>query len=276
MRAGVRGGPRSQQGMALAIVVWFIAGMSLLVGGIVTHARIDTKMAQAHVARAKAVAAGDGAIRMQLARGLAGPRRGEQDVNLLLGEHRLGELRVTVQLYPTTGLIGLNSASSEMLAALFEVVGQLPPDEANALAGDVVKWREGASLTGNNNGPKRFNTVEDLLRVEGMRRTLLDAVRDYVVAGNLAGRAVDWSVAPPGLLPVLARAAPDRVSAAQRRRDAAQESTGASLSGSYRADALVSYGGKQWLRRLWVSPGNGNGAFDWRVVRAEPARVRPG
>ena len=55
-----------QKGVALAIVVWFIAGMSLLVAGIVSHARVDTQMAQLHIARAKAVAAGDGAIQLML------------------------------------------------------------------------------------------------------------------------------------------------------------------------------------------------------------------
>ena len=44
-----------QKGVALAIVVWFIAGMSLLVAGIVSHARVDTQMAQLHIAKAKAV-----------------------------------------------------------------------------------------------------------------------------------------------------------------------------------------------------------------------------
>ena len=56
-----------ERGVALAIVVWFIAGMSLLVAGIVSHARVDTQMAQLHVARAKAAAAGDGAIQLMMA-----------------------------------------------------------------------------------------------------------------------------------------------------------------------------------------------------------------
>ena len=43
-----------QSGVALAIVVWFLAAMSLLVSGIVFQAKVDTRMAQLHVARAKA------------------------------------------------------------------------------------------------------------------------------------------------------------------------------------------------------------------------------
>ena len=37
-----------QRGVALGIVVWFIAGMALLVSGIIAEARIDTRMAQVH------------------------------------------------------------------------------------------------------------------------------------------------------------------------------------------------------------------------------------
>ena len=46
-RSGVQ-----QRGVALGIVVWFIAGMALLVSGIIAEARIDTRMAQIHYFRA--------------------------------------------------------------------------------------------------------------------------------------------------------------------------------------------------------------------------------
>ena len=56
-----------QRGVALGVVVWFIAGMALLVSGIIAEARIDTRMAQIHYFRAQAAAAGDGAINLALA-----------------------------------------------------------------------------------------------------------------------------------------------------------------------------------------------------------------
>ena len=76
----------SQKGVALAIVVWFIAGMSLLVAGIVSHARVDTQMAQLHVARAKAVAAGDGAIQLMLAERLLKQGTAADEQSLLSGQ----------------------------------------------------------------------------------------------------------------------------------------------------------------------------------------------
>ncbi len=58
---------KGESGVALGIVVWFIAGMALLVSGIVSEARIDTRLAQLHYFKAQAAAAGDGAINLALA-----------------------------------------------------------------------------------------------------------------------------------------------------------------------------------------------------------------
>ena len=89
-----------QKGVALAIVVWFIAGMSLLVAGIVSHARVDTQMAQLHVGRAKAVAAGDGAIQLMLADRLLKQGASANEQSLLSGVYELGSLEVLVMLFP--------------------------------------------------------------------------------------------------------------------------------------------------------------------------------
>jgi hypothetical protein len=42
----------------------------------------------------------------------------------------------------------------------------------------------------------------------------------------------------------------------------------------YRADALVTYGGRTWLRRQWLTQGaSRSSALPWRTVRTEPPRV---
>ena len=98
----------SERGVALAIVVWFIAGMSLLVAGMVSQARLDTRMAQLHVARAKAAAACDGAIQRMLAERLLVSRPGVSGANLLQGEYQMGDTTVSVTLYPETAFINMN------------------------------------------------------------------------------------------------------------------------------------------------------------------------
>jgi hypothetical protein len=177
-----------QHGVALAIVVWFIAGMSLLVVGIVSHVRVDTQMAQVHVARAKAVAAGDGAIQLMLADRLLNVDPATGEPGRLTGKYQLGNNEVTVTLYPATDFINIDSAPQKVLAALFLLEGQVSEGEANSLADNVVKWRGG--LSGSDSAQSRINTfaaIEDLLRVEGMHRTLFDAIRDFIVVGQGGG-----------------------------------------------------------------------------------------
>ncbi|HEY6130907.1 MAG TPA: hypothetical protein VIV27_02760 [Halioglobus sp.] len=268
---------RRQRGVALAIVVWFIAGMSLLVAGIVSHARVDTRMTQLHVAKAQAVAAGDGAIQLMLAERLLRVEPAPAGDATLAGHYQLGRSRVSVTLYPAAGLVNLNTAPQQVLAALFLVVGRLPEDKANMLADNVVRWRAGFR------GPDiaaahGFQAIEDLLRVEGMSRTLLDGIRDFIVAGTPGGTGTDWVLAPATLLQVLEKANPGALDDVNSRRQQAAGSVdraSRSMSGMYRADALVNYGEQTWLRRRWVSVGStpaGSG-LPWRTVRTEPPRV---
>ncbi len=276
-----------QRGVALAIVVWFIAGMSLLVAGIVSHARVDTRMAQLHVARAKAAAAGDGAIQLMMADLVTGKINASGGQSLPGGVYRMGELEVVVTLVPISGLIDLNRASGEILAALFTIAAQLDPAQAQTLADNVIKWRSsGAGSPGSFAGKSRFAAMEDLLRVDGVGRTLLDAVRDYVVAGMPSRRGTNWSLAPETVLAVIRKTDPQKADAVlQQRSRLAERSTessagtgaggGLSLAGdSYRADAVVHYGDRAWLRRRWVSRGGkASSLVPWRIVRTEGPRV---
>lgn len=273
----------SQRGVALAIVVWFIAGMSLLVAGIVSVASVDTRMTQLHVARAKVSAAGDGAVQLLLADLVSGRLPGRSHTGPEHTQYRLGDIEVAVNLVPTAGLIDLNSATPELLAALFTLAGGVDRVEAESLADNVVDWRRPASVPGGDSRvSSRFREVEDLLRVEGIGRTLLDGVREYVVAGNAARGGMDWSRAPPAVFAVLQEADERKYAAVARRRarlaNAVTNSpTGKNPggSGAYRADAVVRYGDRTWLRRHWVVlESTGNSLLPWRILRTEAARVR--
>jgi type II secretory pathway component PulK len=271
--AGHRGAcSRRQQGVALAIVVWFIAGMSLLVAGIVAQARVDTQMAQVHVARAKTAAAGDGAIQLMMVDLMTGRREaGEMPV----GRYRVGDIEATVWMVPEAGLIDLNSAQPEVLSALFSLAGGIPGEQARLLAETVVKSRTAGAGSG-----LRLNAVEDLLRLPGASRTLLDSVRDFIVVAESSQGAFNWSLAPEEVLGVLARANPAQADAERARRgalwagDPRSGGQAASRSGAYRADAIVRYGDKTWLRRRWISiETSSSSALPWRYTRTEPPRV---
>ena len=275
---------RPESGVALAIVVWFIAGMSLLVAGIVSHARVDTHMAQLHVARAKVSAAGDGATNLIMAELVAGKLSRAVLQGVQAGNYRLGDIDVAVTLVSTSGLIDLNRAPAGMLAALFAVAGGLDETEAQRLAGNVVDWRKPASKQpGIKRGSSKFTEIEDLLRVEGVSRTLFDAVRGYIVAGRASSGAMNWLQAPQQLLAVLEKLDSRQRGALLQRKELAASRTadesaaGSRGSGVYRVDALVHYGGRAWLRRRWVSSESaGNSLLLWRILRTEPPRVVEG
>ncbi|GAB5452711.1 MAG: hypothetical protein Hals2KO_30390 [Halioglobus sp.] len=268
-----------QTGVAIAVVMWFVAGMAILVAGIVMDARMDTRMAQVHLGRAKAAAAGDGAIALALleVRTRASEREsGPPDDPI----YRLGDTVVQVQLQPQSGLINLNLAPRSLLAALFQVKGGLDEPAAAELAGIVVEWRSSRDGAQRRPGASGFRTPEDLLRVRGFSRTLLDAIRDYVVvgSGSSAGGAVNWVLAPEPLLAVAQQAVPDSLASILDRR--AQQRLAAS-AGKYRVDALVRYGDRVWQRRQWVTMGSAQGgrrgsSLPWQVERMEQARIYTG
>jgi len=274
----------AQSGVALAVVVWFIAGMSLLVAGIVSTASVDARMAQLHVSRAKVSAAGDGAIHLFLADLVTGKIPAATLQSLTAVEYRLGELVVSVKLVPAVGLIDLNMATHDDLSALFLIAGGVDQAQAKYLADNVVNWRRPAtarSLTKSTRA--RFAEIEDLLRVEGVTRSVLDGVRDCVTAGGSSTGSTDVSLAPPEVLAVLQKSNPGKYGAAQSRRgrpaggQAAGSRAAALGGGSLRADAEISYGGRTWRRRRWVEMApDGLSLLRWRMIRTEAPRVVAG
>lgn len=283
LQRGSHSGNR-EHGVALAIVVWFIAGMSLLVAGIVAQARVDTQMAQTHVARAKAMAAGDGAIALMMVDAMTAKRNVDEPP---LGNYRLGELDVTVTLLPATGLIDINGASAEVLYALFLVAGGLQEEEARLLAENMVQSRTARRDQG---GVVKLAAIEDLLRVPGISRTLLDAVRDFIVVSKSGRGSTNWAQAPDALLDILAKTDPAKADAVMARQSRAAASfprspgsqsrnsgKSGSLTGTLRADAIVRYGDKLWLRRRWISiESSPLTELPWHVTRTEPPRVLMG
>ena len=259
--------------------------MSLLVSGIVSIARVDTQMAQLHVARAKAVAAGDGAIHLLMADILSGKLNIKASRGILTKRYRVGELDVEVSLVPASGLVNLNSASAKILSALFVVTANLGEGEAKIAADNVVKWRFEKPGTGR----RQFAAIEDLLRVDGVSRTMLDGVRDYVMVGRASGRNTNWSSAPESILAIMKKADPQKADSIIKRRGgnpgeaganpgaAAGSSEGkvAGTNGPYRVDAIVRYGDKSWLRRRWVSRSGtrSESQLPWRITRTEAPRV---
>ena len=163
--------------------------------------------------------------------------------------------------------------------------GKLPPGQAKLIADNVVKWRSSGAVDGGRSSQRRrLHALEDLLRVEGVNRGLLDAIRDLVVAGDWYSGTMDWSASPESMVEMLEELNPGQMDAVQRRRGKLAGGPGGDIrrstgggAGTFRADALVSYGGRTWLRRRWVGQGSAPGSqLPWHVVRTEPPRVVEG
>lgn len=266
--------PTNQRGVALAIVIWFIAGMSLLVSGIVAQARVDTQLAQLHLSRAKVAAAGDGAINLALLdRVRQGGTRGDRDRGK---EYRIGDIGVAVELVSTSGLLDLNEATAEQLTVLFTAAANIPNSDARYLAANVIKWRSGRggkSAASNNKkapatGPDGIRCPRGSIAGGGFYPQCSGCGQGLRCGGQAGARGFNMADAPPYVRQALSRA----FSGQSARNPGEQDSGG--LSGAYRVDAVVLYGDTRWLRRRWVITGSSeNSSLPWQVVRTEPARV---
>ncbi|MFT4768630.1 MAG: general secretion pathway protein K [Glaciecola sp.] len=264
---------RREAGVALAVVVWFIAGMSLLVAGVVMSARTDVRLAQLHMGRAEASAAGDGAVNLLLADIRDGVYAKDSPPRLPQQRYQLGDLQVDVVAVPAEWLVDINAATAPLLANVLQISGALQQDSAQLLANAVVQWR----FSPNGAAGKRFEAIEDLLSVQGANRRTWDRVRDYVAAPGGGAGLSRPSARAQHVMGLLRRLTPaQRVMAAEQAP--VDVNVGAARFSGYRVDALVRVGDTFWLRRRWVSMSASVGVLPWRVYRTEPARIvsRPG
>jgi hypothetical protein len=263
---------KRESGVALGMVVWFLAGMSLLVSGIVYQARLDTRMAQLHKSRAIAVSAGDGAMLLMLADLVNFMEQKSPGDPALSGVYTVGDHEVKIQLVPTVGLVNMGKAPGDLLVSLLVSEGGLPRDQAQMLADNVVKWRRGDASRTKGKRPDKLESAEDLMQINDFSRTVWDAIRDSIVVGSAgAPSGMDLEKAPGSLRRALAggglRASPDQAEKKTVSGRRGRRSTG----GSYRVDALVEYGGRLWLRRKWVTvtrDKSGN-SLPWQFNRVE-------
>lgn len=285
-RVRVRG---SEAGVALAILVWFLAAMSLLVAGIVMQARVDTKLSGLHQTRARVESAGDGAIQLALAELLELELDGEfSGRSAHYGAHTLGKLQVAVMLTPLSGLIDLNTAPEGLLSALFASIDGLDESAAYELSASVVKWRSAALEDAGDNTGGRFEVLEDLLMVEGVDRHIFEAVQDSAYVDRQASSGVDWVSAPVSVLRALGEVGEEAAmelieSRLTEKVDYLEPPAGMDLSyqqavesSSYRADALVIFDKTIYLRRRWVDRARvGADGLPWLFFRTEAVRVVP-
>ena len=277
LRLGRQGG-HTQRGIALAVVVWFLAGMSLLVAGVVFSARTDVRLAQVHIARAQVTSAGDGAINLLMADITENILKADNGA-LLQARYVVGDDTVTVHAVPSGALLDVTRASAAELAAAASASGRVPGGDAMGLARAVVQYRESP------NRRARIDSIEDLLGANGVNRAALDALRDYVVVGQTSRLALVSNKQPDkpnaqfqSRVSVLQNWAPEgraKHPELLARARLPEDAVSGDARG-YRVDALVRRDRDVWLRRRWVGSGGGRGSgLPWSFSRTEPVRMVP-
>jgi len=213
-----------QRGVALLLVLWACTLLAILLGGYAALARTEGLQARYDFAQTQAHYAAEAGV-MRAVYGLQDPQAKQR----WIGDGRTytfhyGDATVRLSSVDEGGKVDLNTASPEVLQALFQATG-MPQAQAQILAGRVVDWRNPVNLVGaadsgraayaaagRDYGPRNapFASVEELQMVLGMTPALYR---------QLAGVITIWSgsTSPdPDMAPPLALAAIPGMTAQQR------------------------------------------------------------
>lgn len=276
-----------QRGVALAVLLWMIAALSVMAAGIVLMARIDVRLAQIQVREVQAAALGDGVAHLLLRDMARLQREGlYAQRGIVTGIYQLGERQIQVRAVPISGLIDINQAGPLLWVDLLQYRAGLTEENAVALAEKIIAWR--APLAQEQQGMPlqrrgRFEVLEDLMLVEGFTREILEGIRPaaHSYQGNIG---IDLTSAPAEVLLVLARGDKELVERFMAERaenpwvswDGYPGLTPEHLAGGgsalFRIDArILQTDGKVLQRSRWVQTGSaGRDQLPWRRLRGEP------
>lgn len=187
MSAPRRNRPARMRGVALLLVLWLVLLLAGIVAAFALSARVESTSGNGLARGVRAAQAARAGIELAVAR-MSDPepqRRWTPDGSP--HAFTLGDAEVEVAVRDENAKIDLNGAPLDLLARLFEQLGE-PRDAANRLAGAIVDWRDPDSLTqpgggaedadyaaaGLEGGAKDapFETVAEVEQVLGMRPDL--------------------------------------------------------------------------------------------------------
>ncbi|MHA6574673.1 type II secretion system minor pseudopilin GspK [Pseudomonas yamanorum] len=158
---------RHQRGVALLLVLWVLALLSLLLGGLAGWVQLETRQALWHRQHTQALLAAEAGVALAL-QGLADPLQRKQwvadgrEIPLVLDDAQLH-----VSLRSERGKLYLNSAEAGDFVRLALACGATQA-QANRLARDLDARR--------NQGLAPFRVVEEVRQLPGMTQALYSAL----------------------------------------------------------------------------------------------------
>lgn len=182
------------QGMALVLVLWIVAALSIFAMGLGRVVRQEAALANVSRNMTYGRAAGEAAIFEVLQRMSVQP----QVTDTLVTQNTvfMGQ-SIELQIVPWSGLININAVPAPLLAMLLQHAAQMSPAEASSLAQTVVQARE--SIRSGSGGQVQWDAPEDLLQVPGMGYAIFTRIREYLVAEPGGRQGVNPAAALPSL-----------------------------------------------------------------------------
>jgi general secretion pathway protein K len=184
---------RDERGIALVMVIWVLALLSLMAVSFLAEARVEVRRAGNLRARAEAEALAEAGINIAVARLIA--EHGETHPQPWT--ESIGGGSVTLTVIDEHGKIDLNESDPELLRGLLKSEG-VPTNTAHALAQAIVDFRDPDHDVGpqgaedgdypvGSSGAKddRFETVDELLQVRGMTPALYARIAPLVTVHSV-------------------------------------------------------------------------------------------
>lgn len=151
------------RGVALLAVLWLVAALSIMLGGLQQVVRGEIRFAGQSRHQVLSNSLGDAAIRLTLQQLAAEQNKPIQSIKTQTVSVFGATIAVTIT--PLNGMIDLNNASQGLLSDTYQYLGLASKADAQRLAIATIETRETKTPDGS---AMKFHAIEDLLRVPGV------------------------------------------------------------------------------------------------------------
>jgi len=182
---------KKQQGIALVIVLWMLALLTILATGYSRMMRTETMLTANLVHSAQAAALAEAGINAAIAELLKPSQEQDWKTDGTSYEYKLNNNLIAVEIRAESGKIDLNTARTELLYGLLESIN-VTEDDLLPLLQAILDWRDKDDLVRNHgaedadyrnagisygakDGP--FNSLDELLLVKGFTPELYRKIR---------------------------------------------------------------------------------------------------
>ena len=205
-----------QQGMALVVVLWVVVLLSIIAAAHASNVHATTRLTARQLEFAQLKASAGSGVQRAILELLAQRGEGPWPINGQVRTVSIMDRDVSIAVRSATGLIDINSATPQLLAALFDATSA-DKDTKAALVDAVLDWRDADDLTrlqgaeadayGGAHGDwtirnGAFVSVDELRYVRGMTNQLFQEIAPFItIHSGFAG--VDFEYAPVALIQAL-------------------------------------------------------------------------